>query len=218
MSNLLDEFTAVSGIPPVGMPASPKFKLRSKRRRKSLIDSFIGVSDSDGGDGDGDGDSELNEETGGAEAVRPAGTSTARPAPPVSQGAAPEVEPKKPTPPVAPPAATETPRAPVAHEAAGQTLMLSKEIVEHLSRGHSATVRGILLEPTFKVAATAAPRAAVMPESAAAAMATAMASSIVESAPSGAPVDMNAAQPPPAPSTNGKAVSSVFRRFGGQMG
>lgn len=107
-----------------------------------------------------------------------------------------------PTPVTVPPVVESLPKA----------LMISKEVVEALMAGHSVNVRGIILEPTFEAINRSTPINVESPASAADAVQRA--TNLVESV-SGGYVDMNAPQPPPVPTTNGKAVSTAFRRFGG---
>ncbi len=180
--NSIEEFTSVSGIPPVGVagkgvPSNPKLR-RQKRRPAPAIEAFLGLPTM----------SPVVETH-----VSTVVSQTPFPPKVVAVAAAPVVET------VAP---------------ATSALMLSREVVEALSSGQSVTVRGVLLEPMFKPT-QAKPAAVVTAQTEAAAAAILNATNLTESQAVGPAADMNAQQPPPIESTNGRAVSAVFRRWGG---
>ncbi len=190
-SSAINEFTGVAGIAPVTtVGANSPARRRRRLLKKSAVSEFVeGVVDS------------------GDEPDR-------TPASP----AAPSAPAPVPAPVAAPAAAAPAPVAPVtpSKEETHSALMITKEVAEALVRGHAVTVRGVLLEPAFSPT-TARPLSegtAPVPsvESAVAAFGlSAPEPGLSESA--GGGVDMNAAQPPPTPPSDGRAVSSAFRRF-----
>lgn len=197
----LSEFTGVGAIP-AGPMGGLKAGLRKKVIKKRIVDAFLEVASSS-----------LQEEIPSTDlAQEPATDTPPTPAVPAPQ---PDPVPVPPAPTVAP-AASAAPVTTSTGESV-KALMLSREVVEALAAGHSVNVRGVLLEPAFK-ASVAAPKP--IPEDMAA-RAQSMVASVLESVPSTpgavtfAAVDMNAPQPAPAAPSDGRAVMSAFRRFGG---
>lgn len=196
----LTEFTGVGAIPagPMGGP-----KADPKKKKKRIVDAFLEVSAAPC----------VQEGAPPPDSAQEPASSTPAAAPVVTAPPSPVPAPP-PAATVAP--ATETPIVSSTGESV-KALMLSREVVEALSAGHSVNVRGVLLEPAFK-AKVASPAPAV--EDVAARVQSTVAS-VLESTSSGAAptgfaaVDMNAPQPAPAAPSDGRALMSAFRRFGG---
>lgn len=189
----LHEFTGVGAIPAGAAGRLPKFDPNPKKKKKRAVDAFLESATQD-------------DEAATEVSSIPPTAAPEEPAIPVAPAPAPAPVAPAPTPAPAP-AATENLKA----------LMISREVAEALCRGHSVSVRGILLEPSFQAKSKPA-TAATVSEGAVQATVSGAVASVFEStgmSSAGGAIDMNAPQPPPAAPTDGRAVMSAFRRFGG---
>lgn len=203
----IEEFTGCAGIAPVTVVGAPQMmRLRRKRRKQRATESASVDIFCSGRlrEDDFDGDNDIEDELDGS----PAGE---------MQAAAP----------VAAPAAKEEPETPVAEAKARapgvqleNVIYLTQGMLEALANGQTVSARGVVIQPAAPLASAATPAAKALTEEKQR-QAEAAVRAVTESVLGGVTVSQSmseasstaveAKQPDPTPTTNGRAVMAAYR-------